>query len=312
MPRTTTTPTAASAAAALLLLSHLLLPLPAADAFTEAALHRLAQASSLSYLPLDKIPSSEYYPTCRLEPVAQAVDPSSESGATIFRSSREGGAKGGERGKLVVACRGSANPKNFGTNLKFNLVPADRLSQDSMPDNALVHEGFQTASLGLWKELSRPLLDHVLECDEVIFTGHSLGAATALLCATHYNASFRGSQSSSSSSTNPPPPSVVSFGGPKLCNAILARHLRNIALEGCTILDVVHSRDPILANNEKLWDERGFERVGIEVECDPHRPVVRASREFGTSSSSPFGNFAWNVLDHCKYMGVFVGPRALL
>ncbi|KAL7554885.1 hypothetical protein ACHAWF_018434 [Thalassiosira exigua] len=150
-------------------------------------------------------------------------------------------------------------------------------------------------------ELSRPLLDHLLDYDEVIFTGHSLGAATVLLCATHYSVSFRGSQLSSSSAMHLPPPSVVSFGGPKLCNSILARHLRSVALEGCTILDVVHSRDPILANNEKLWDERGFERVGIEVECDPHRPVVHASGR-SEGPKSMFGSFAWNVMDHCKYM----------
>eukprot|EP00584_Thalassiosira_punctigera_P009584 CAMPEP_0172547004 /NCGR_PEP_ID=MMETSP1067-20121228/16653_1 /TAXON_ID=265564 ORGANISM="Thalassiosira punctigera, Strain Tpunct2005C2" /NCGR_SAMPLE_ID=MMETSP1067 /ASSEMBLY_ACC=CAM_ASM_000444 /LENGTH=314 /DNA_ID=CAMNT_0013334019 /DNA_START=32 /DNA_END=976 /DNA_ORIENTATION=+ len=278
-------------------------------AYTEATLRRLAQASSLSYLDVERMSSSPYYESCEMEPVAQVVDAESESGATVFRTKSKGGGNGngdeeaeGTREAVVVACRGSANPKNFGTNLKFNLVPATRLSQNYLPENALVHEGFQTASVGLWRELSSPLEELVTasNCD-VVFTGHSLGAATALLCATHYNASYE---------NRAPSPSVVTFGGPRLCNSVLARHLRNEALGGCDILHLVHSKDPVLANNRKLWDELGFEDVGIELECDPNQPVVFGAGGEEPQKKSPFGNFAWNIVDHCKYMGVFVGPRA--
>lgn len=275
----------------------------------ESTLCRLAQASSLSYLSLDKMASSPYSETCQLDPIMQVVDKDSESGATIFRSrSSDGRHSGKHPNTLVVACRGSANPKNFGTNLKFNLVPATRLSQNAVPEDAMVHEGFQTASAGLWRELSQPLMEHLNSAtattDEIIFTGHSLGAATALLCATHYNASFKG--------RGFPSPSVVTFGGPKLCNSVLARHVRNEALEGCDILHLVHSKDPVLANNRKLWDSLGFEDVGIELECDPNNPVVFSAGDNASDKKSPiFGSFAWNILDHCKYMGVFVGPRAL-
>ena len=109
--------------------------------FTESKLHQLAMASSLSYLSLEKMASSPYYDTSNLEPLIQVTDPESESGATIFRvldnndSNNQSGIQ-----NLIVACRGSANPKNFGTNLKFNLVPATRLSQNNIPDNAMVHE----------------------------------------------------------------------------------------------------------------------------------------------------------------------------
>lgn len=268
------------------------------SSYSEATLHRLAQASSLSYLSIDKMTTSPYYESCQLEPILQVTDPESESGATIFRTLDE-------QQKIVVACRGSANPKNFGTNLKFNLVPATRLSQNYIPENAMVHDGFQTASVGLWKELSKPLMEQLSAntsaSTEIVFTGHSLGAATALLCATHFNASFQGSTTK---------PSIITFGGPKLCNSALARHLRNEALEGCKILHLVHSKDPVLANNKQLWDKLGFEDVGIELECDPNNPTVFGSEEDMPVKSSLFGNFAWNIVDHCKYMGVFVGPRA--
>lgn len=262
------------------------------------------------------------------------VDPESESGATIFRAvpnndddtdndNDDINSNNNKSQKIIVACRGSANPKNFGTNLKFNLVPANRLSQNYIPENALVHDGFQSASVGLWKELSQPLEKLLNNGDndettmEIVFTGHSLGAATALLCATHYNASHKNkhlpSSSSSSSSSmsplSPPPPSIITFGGPKLCNSILARHLRKDALEGWNILHLVHSKDPVLANNQVLWEKLGFEDVGIELECDPNSPIVFDAEE-KVPEKSLFGGFAWNIVDHCKYMGVFVGPRA--
>lgn len=271
------------------------------SSYSESTLHRLAQASSLSYLSIDKMASSPYYKTCELEPITQVIDQETESGATIFRVLDSEGNNDTQQ-KLIVACRGSANPKNFGTNLKFNLVPATRLSQNYIPDDAMVHEGFQTASVGLWKELSQKLMEQLgtTPTTDVVFTGHSLGAATALLCATHYNASFQGM----------PLPSIITFGGPKLCNSVLARHLRNYALEGCNVLHLVHSKDPVLANNQKLWDSLGFENVGIELECDPNNPVVYFEENAIPKKSSLFSNFAWNIVDHCNYMGVFVGPRA--
>lgn len=269
------------------------------SSFDTTTLQRYAHASSLSYLSMEKMRNSEYLSLSRLEPILQVIDPESESGATIFR---DNGGKDNVK-RLIVACRGSANPKNFGTNLKFNLVSATRLSQPT-PSGSMVHEGFQDSSLGLWKELAQPLLSRIKKEEdvaEIVFTGHSLGAANALLTSVH----FRTSMSSASSLSRP---SIVTFGGPKLCNAILARFIRNDALEGSTILHLVHDKDPVLANNQKLWKDLGFVDVGIELQCDPNSPEVHTSAE--EKPKSFFSSFAWNILDHCNYMGVFVGPRA--
>eukprot|EP00985_Skeletonema_marinoi_P006363 scaffold2755_cov134-Skeletonema_marinoi.AAC.4 len=266
--------------------------------FDTVTLQRYAHASSLSYLSLEKMQTSEYLSLSRLEPLLQVIDPESESGATIFRDSSNKDIK-----RIIVACRGSANPKNFGTNLKFKLVPATRLSQTT-PSGAMVHEGFQDASLGLWKELAKPLLSRIKEeedATEIIFTGHSLGAANALLTSVHYRTAI----SSTSSLSRP---CIVTFGGPKLCNDILARFIRNDALEGSTIVHLVHDKDPVLANNQKLWNDLGFQDVGIELQCDPNYPAVHTAAE--EKPKSFFSSFAWNILDHCNYLGVYVGPRA--
>lgn len=165
------------------------------NGYSEVTLHELARASSLSYLSLDKIPTSPYYDKCNLEPLTQVVDPISKSGATIFRVINN---NNDNKQIIVIACRGTANLSNFGTNLQFKLVEATQLSCDYVPDDARVHEGFQTASLGLWKKLSQPLLGQVVKnaATSVVFTGHSLGGATALLCATHFRASNGDTQQS--------------------------------------------------------------------------------------------------------------------
>ena len=116
--------------------------------------------------------------------------------------------------------------------------------------------------------------------------------ATALLCSIHY---------ATSSKNKSAKPSIISFGGPKLCNSQLAQYIRDTALRNCNVLHLVHDKDPILANNQQLWDALGFENVGVELECDPNSPVVYNEKRGG--------GFAWNILDHCYYLGYYVGPR---
>lgn len=138
-----------------------------------------------------------------------------------------------------------------------------------------------------------------------IFIVHQNNTATALLCSLHYiNTS---SQSRSSLKT----PSIVTFGGPKLCNRPLAQHIRQTTLNQCEILHIVHDKDPVLANNNQLWNTLGYENVGIEMKCDPKIPTIYTEK-VSTDEEERSGSFAWNILDHCYYMGVFVGPRLIV
>jgi hypothetical protein len=275
---------------------------------------------------MKKMSSSAYFKSSGLDPIAQVVDAESQSGATLFRLSDDShpttsdGKQKQKRHRLIIACRGSANVRNFGTNLQFKLVPAIQLSQTNIPQNALVHEGFQMASAGLWKQIYQPLKEYLdstplystnstaMTKTEIIYTGHSLGAATALLCATHHQASF---------CTTVVVSSIITFGGPRLCNSVLARYIRNEALYNCLILHSIHTKDPILTNNQQLWNTLGYENVGIELECDPYHPRVYTTIEKEKSDAAllmtnPFNNVAWNIVDHCYYMGVYIGPRLVL
>ena len=171
-------------------------------------LQRLVTAASLSYLPLPAKGNDEennnqetkktmiespYYNEEQLLPLKQVIDPISKAGATIFKNQDDG-----RPSTIVVACRGSANWDNFITNLKFQLVPVENeliLYEDHDTNNQqyTVHTGFQTASINLWKVL-QPALNEILLLErstsqgpiELVFTGHSLGSATALLCAVQY------------------------------------------------------------------------------------------------------------------------------
>jgi hypothetical protein len=91
----------------------------------ELDLHQLAKASSLSYIDMKKMSSSAYFKSSGLDPIAQVVDAESQSGATLFRMYNDShpttsdGEQKQKRHRLIIACRGSANVRNFGTNLQF-------------------------------------------------------------------------------------------------------------------------------------------------------------------------------------------------
>jgi hypothetical protein len=300
---------------------------------------------------------SPYYGKSGLTPLLQVADPATESGATVFRWSGGGGDAAGTM--IVVACRGSATPVNFFTNLKFELVPADpqRMMMttaaaivpndggggggNATPDPPLlIHKGFQEAAVGLWDAL-RPRLYRVLEEElcgggesvRLVFTGHSLGAATATLCGYQYTLErrMRGSggaggeksstpsPSSASSTPFPPLSAIITFGGPRLVNVAMARYMRNVLMSDGVDGDrrpaaggmgapprccnLIHSYDPILQQNQPLWDALQFEAVGEERVCEPYRPTIYQTGQLRQDV------LAWNLLDHCWYLGIFVGPR---
>lgn len=273
-------------------------------------LNDLVVASSLSYLSSDvqdgstlsKMESSAYFSKAPLNALAQVVEPKTESGATIFEYNNDDSTTDKT---LVVACRGSATPINFSTNLRFKLVPLEPTDGEQNSGQVfLVHEGFQDATAGLW-DLLRPLLEQLRtnndsNYDGILFTGHSLGSANAQLCATRYQ---------SEAAMSIPLAGVVSFGGPRLVNRALAEHWNNGLLEDVVVANYVHDRDPILRQNGPLWDSLGFGIVGTEIPCEPYEALAYHSAVEQAEQAKKMPPLAWNILDHCNYLGVFVGPR---
>ena len=269
-------------------------------------LQDLVTASSLSYLDntsdegeqSSKMQASPYF-TNKLKPLAQVVESKTESGATIFEYSN-----GNDEATLVVACRGSATPINFSTNLRFRLVPLALGSGDTS-ENYLVHEGFQVASTGLWELLLQNLTPIVQgnKYSSIVFTGHSLGAANALLCATQY-------QTYSLEASNfPTLNGVITFGGPRLVNSPLAEHWNDSLFASCKVQNYVHAKDPILRQNGPLWDSLGFGIVGTEIPCEPFEATAYVTAQQRQEYDAKDLPVAWNILDHCNYLGIFVGPR---
>jgi hypothetical protein len=85
---------------------------------------------------------------------------------------------------------------------------------------------------------------------------------------------------------------------------------------------ITHPDDAILAMNEPMWVSRGFRHRTGEVVCskteapDAWRAVdLIPSAEAGREDENGVGWTLFprlppvNMLDHCRYLGTYVGPR---
>ncbi|OEU15065.1 alpha/beta-hydrolase [Fragilariopsis cylindrus CCMP1102] len=343
-------------------------------------LQQMVYASSLSYLSSSSSESninknantntntnkktmelSPYFISSQLIPLIQIVDPISQSGVTIFedssptdittiptetdtttRTSSSSSISSSSRTTctttrtIVVAFRGSATPINFSTNLKFRLVPIDDelLSMSSL--SSITATSKDTTKIRL------------------VFTGHSLGGATAQLCAIqyyNYQQKLKQQQQQGITSNNdvdtvqvqvlPPLSGIITFGGPRIVNNELANYWNKLLLlynhdtAACTssndndnininnsmniiIRNYIHLKDTIIKQNGPLWDQLGFGRIGEDIICEYNQPIVYNNNSYNNNSKNnnddddddlPLAVVAWNILDHCQYLGIYVGPR---
>ena len=207
----------------------------AGDALLERSL-LAARACSLAFVPPSGMRFEPY--ATGLSCVAQIEDPDTFSGATVFRT---------DAGATIVACRGSASLKNFGTTTDIGPVPL--IVADGAPTAARVHRGFQRACTGMW-----PLLKpHLPASGPLLLTGHSLGGGTATLLSLQCHAAGL-------------EPELITVAGPRLGDAAFATYYRERCGEA---VHLVHNADDVLKSNTKLWDDLGFEHVGKVVRAEP-------------------------------------------
>lgn len=162
------------------------------------------------------------------------------------------------RRDVVIAYRGTATCLEWLENLRATLTDFPG-SMGPAPDcGPMVERGFyslytsRTSTCPSLQDMIREEIARVVESygDEPLsltITGHSLGAALAILSAYDITTSF----------ASPPMVTVISFGGPRVGNRSLSRQLDK---SGTRVLRIVNSDDPITKVPGFVIDDDDVER----------------------------------------------------
>jgi pimeloyl-ACP methyl ester carboxylesterase len=243
-----------------------------ADLSIDAAV-QYSLAASCSYLPADRLASGTGEYLRRLAPSlaysAQLTVDALCASATVFEFADEDA--------VLVAFRGSVSARNYQSMLQLGLCPS-LLSQG---DSGRVHRGYQEASLRLYSRL-KSFLERRRPA-RTIFVGHSYGGGTATMCGLLHSAD-----------------EVCTFAGPRLGDARFAAAY-NARLGGATT-HLIHDLDPVIAQNQPLWDALGYVHTGRVVRCAADAPLLLPEERRGRG-------IPWNFGDHARYLGTFMGPR---
>ena len=237
---------------------------------------RYSLAASLAYSPPDRLSagSSEY--AQRLAPHLQFAEQVSvdelAASATVFT--------GVEEDELLVAFRGSTVLRNYAS--MFNLF----LTPSTLGGGGKVHTGYQEASLRLYDKLA-PVLKR-RGAARLVFVGHSYGGGTSTMCARLHAAEAAVSE-------------LVTFAGPRIGDSAFAASFDRAL--GEQTVHLVHDLDPVLAQNQPLWNALGFVHTGQLVRCSATEP--RLLREGEAREGLPL-----NIADHAMYLGTSLGLGA--
>ncbi|XP_060673317.1 phospholipase A(1) DAD1, chloroplastic-like [Ziziphus jujuba] len=162
------------------------------------------------------------------------------------------------RRDVVIALRGTATCFEWLENLRASLTDLPgHVGPNS--DSPMVERGFyslytsRTSTCPSLQDMIREEIARVIESygDEPLsltITGHSLGAALAILSAYDITTSF----------ASPPMVTVISFGGPRVGNKSLRRHLDK---SGTRVLRIVNPDDPITKVPGFVVDDDDVDRL---------------------------------------------------
>lgn len=174
---------------------------------------------------------------------------------------------------VVVAFRGSTALRNYQS--MFNLLP----SPSRLGGPGKIHRGYQEIALQLYSKLS-PALER-RSATRTVFVGHSYGGGAATLCGYLHG-----------------PDEVVTFAGPRVGDGEFAADFDRAL--GARTTHIVHDLDPILAQNQPLWDLLGFVHTGRLLRCAAAEPRLLRDGE------PPLG-LPVNFADHALYLGTTMG-----
>jgi triacylglycerol lipase len=143
----------------------------------------------------------------------------------------------------ILVFRGTDSNRDYVTDLNFGILPRDQ-------NEIGVHKGFSKALDSVWDEIEKELSR--LACP-IFYTGHSLGAALAILAASRYM-----------------PRAVYTFGSPRVGNEAFVASMQTLPIHR-----VVDSKDAAaLLPPEAL----GFRHVGLlQLLLEPQTEVKENS-----------------------------------
>lgn len=183
------------------------------------------------------------------------------------------------RRDIVIALRGTATCLEWAENARANLVGVARAGEEEQDEDVnrgprpMVECGFsslyntrgvhiQSLSEAILDEVQRLMDEYKGEKLSITVTGHSLGAALAVLAADEL-----------SSVEGIPPIAVISFGSPRVGNRGFADRVTE---RGVKVLRVVNTRDvitrvpglPMDEGSDDTKEAWGYSHVGSELRLD--------------------------------------------
>ncbi|TKW09027.1 hypothetical protein SEVIR_6G064200v4 [Setaria viridis] len=186
------------------------------------------------------------------------------------------------RRDIVIALRGTCTVLEWAENVRAGLVPAADSNADASPESskAKVECGFwnlyktagdRSPSLSemVVSEVRRLLEQYKGEEVSITVTGHSLGAALAVLIADELSGGVAGRAKA--------PVAVFSFGGPRVGNRAFASR---VEARGARVLRVVNAHDVVPRFPPRL-PLQGYADVGRELRLDSRAsPFLRPDADY--------------------------------
>lgn len=194
---------------------------------------------------------------------------------------------------IVVAFRGSANVANWLLDLT-----ADQVQPYAGFANVSVHQGFYDAYQSVAPQVVAAVAAAVQscpQCDKLLATGHSLGAAMTTVAAFELSAAY-------------PQLAVtlINFGSPRVGNAgFAAEFVRRVGASW----RCVHYRDLVPNVPPQVWYPSFFEHVATEVwwtteAGDPKKTFKICNGGEDPTCSDSIYPWLYNPSDHDIYLGV--------
>jgi len=202
---------------------------------------------------------------------------------------------------IVVSFRGSDKIINAIEDIEFAKLVPDGYVYSQCPD-CKVHSGFYEA----WLSVAQKVCDAVHNLKkahpeaDIYVTGHSLGAAMAVLAAVHLNYW-----------ESLPVQYLYTYGQPRVGNSAFVDYFHNGTRDNCnantTVYRIVHWKDPIARGPPQGLGLEGYMHTSVEVFYDENSSAHKAC-DF--SGEDPTCSDTYNLLqcatsfqDHLTYLG---------